>query len=278
LIGGRSVVLTKSCLAFYRYDINEEYFKLIRSRYSFLDGRSLFLKSLTLANLDEDPAEEIIITGDDLVNQRIVDNRGWLLILKVRDDWLELDKAIRVNGNFAFQSLRTGCVTGNGTPEIISPLYRAANDMWNTFIVGWNAQRDQIIERKVFNTDSYRERIIHLDVGNVTPHPGEEIVIGHHTPDELRFYHWNGEALIEGPLYPLQYRRASITNIYVVDADQRQDSQGEVLVCGMGWGDERPSGQFYMEIFGYNDGFYSKWRKLGGEVGMIGASYAAINR
>jgi hypothetical protein len=152
--------------------------------------------------------------------------------------------------------------------------------MWNTFIIGWNPQGEKAFEHQVFYKEDYHNKVIHLAVGNLTPHPGDEIVIGHHYPDELRLYSWNGASLTTGPLYPLGHKHIAITNVYIVDADQGSDSSGEVVICGTGYEEEAPesSGRFYLEVLGYNEGFFSKWRKLGGDVGMIRVSYAAINK
>jgi hypothetical protein len=280
LPGNEVILQTATGLGVFRYDKVVDEFRLLRSRNRFMDDKKLFLKSVAVANIDEDPAEEIILVGDELTDQGTAINKGWLIIFKVREGWPEIHKAVPIDGNFAFQSLRVGDVIAGGSPEIVSPIYRNANDMWNSYIIIWNAQGEKVNEQLVFNKEDYQYKVVHLDVGNLTPHPGDEIVLGHNSPSELRLYSWNGSGLIAGPSYSLGHKYATTTNLYIVDADQRPDSYGDVVVCGASYDEVRPgqSGKFYLEVFGYNDGFVSKWSKIGGDAGMIRASYAAINK
>ena len=117
----------------------------------------------------------------------------------------------------------------------------------------------------------------HLDVGDLTSNVGEEIILGHHVPDELIYYYWDGTKLVEGSRFALTHRHVSLSNIYIVDTDDEPDSLGKVIACGSGF-EVGGTGQFYLEVLGFSQGFFSKWFRFGGERNEIKVSYAALGK
>jgi hypothetical protein len=273
--GDEIVLATMTCLSVFKYYPEKDELKLFRSRYSFLEDVTLFLKSVTVADIDNDNKEEILIAADEQTDQGLVENKGWILILKVQDDELIIIQSIQVNANLAFQSLRMGDVIPGGKKEIISSAYRKSSGMWNSYIMGWDEEGRKKIEKQVYYKGDYQQKEIHLDMGNLIQGAGEEILIGHHNPDELIYYGWDGKNLAELSRFPLDFRVA-VTNVFVIDSESSSDSSSEVIVCGT-WefGDE---GHFYLELLGFEQDLYSKWRYLGGKKGDMRVSYAAVGK
>jgi len=273
--GNEIVLITQNCLAIFKYDPKEDRLKLVRSRYSLLEGRSLFIKSVVVENIDDDEIDEIIIAADHWTGTGMVVNKGYIFLLKVQDDWPRIYRTIGTGANLSYQSLRIGDVIPGGGKEIISPGYRKESDVWNTFILGWNSSGEKVIDRPVYDFGQLQSRMVHLDVGDLDGNPGDEVIIGHHAPDELIAYFWNGSDLIEGTRYPLD-AKVALSNVYIVNSKDKSDALSEVIVCG-GYGRASdPAGNFYLEILGFNDGFFSKWKRTGGEKGELNVSYAAL--
>lgn len=187
--GNEIILITRSNLGIFKYDQEEGEVRLLRSRQSFFEDRSLFFKSLAVGNIDDDDTEEIIVSADEWKNNEIVDNGGYVLIFKYIDNYPELVKQIRVHGNCSFQSIRLGDVNPQGDLEIITPVYRKIDEAWNTFIVGWDSQGNQIFGKSIYTRGDYQYQIVNLDVGDLLPGLGEEIIVANQAPDELILYH-----------------------------------------------------------------------------------------
>jgi hypothetical protein len=273
--GNEVILITKHSLGIFKYIPEEDEFRLLRSRYSFLEDTDLLLKSLALANVDDDPQDEIIVAADEWKDERTPFNKGWLLIFKVRDGWPELERSIPVDANFAFQSLRIGDVIAGGQLEIICPGYRMASDISNTFIMGWSPSGEKLIDRQIYEMGDSQLELVHLDVGNISPDPGDEVVIALHSPDELVSFRWNGSNLIEtSSRFPLDARVAPL-NIFIKDAPPGRNSLSEIIVIGSSTIEGVP-GHFYLEVLDFNDGFISRWQRMGGIDGERRVSYAGF--
>ncbi|MFC2142189.1 hypothetical protein ACFLR7_04570 [Acidobacteriota bacterium] len=275
--GNEIVLINKEGLGIIKYMPEEDEFRLLGSRYAFLKDKELVLKSMEVINIDEDPNEEIIIAADEWEDERRPPNKGWILIFKVREGWPEIVKSIAVDAQLGFQSLRVGDVIPGKGLEILSPAYRNDSDLWTSYIMGWNIEGEKLISRLIYEKGDPERELAHLDIGDMSPEPGEEIVIALHSPNELLCLKWNGQNLVECcPRYPLDYR-VSPFNIFVKEAPPGRDSPGQVVVLGgsvMGDG----QGDFYLEILDYRNGFFSKWKRMGGAKGEWQATYAAFGR
>jgi len=237
----------------------------------------MFLKSIVACNIDDDEAEEILVAADELDELGTGFNKGWILIFKVQDNWPHIYKSIQVDANLAYQSLRVGDVIEGGYPEIITSAYRLNHDIWNTLILGWDTEGEKLFEKRLYDRGDYEWRLAHLDVGNLTSNAGEEIIVGHHVPDELIYYYWDGTKLKEGSRFALSHQHFALSNVYIADTDDEPDSLGKVIACGAGF-EGGGTGQFYLEVLGFNQGFFSKWLRLGGEREEIKVDYAALGR
>jgi hypothetical protein len=273
--GNEIVMLTAHGMGIFRYVPEDDEFKLMRSRSSFLNGKDLLMKSLVLANIDDDPLQEVIIAADEWENERTPWNKGWILICKVREGRTEIVRSIQVNANFAFHSLRIGDVVADGVPEIVAPGFRNNSDIWNSYIMAWTPDGEQIIDRQVYEKGDFEVNLIHIDVGELSPEPGEEIVVGLHNLDELACYSWNGSNLVEiCQRFPLDYR-VGLMNVLVKEAPEGRDSPAEIIVWGGSRLEDQP-GRFYLEILDFHDGFVSTWKRLGGERGELPVSDAGF--
>lgn len=274
--GNEIILITKNSLAVFQYDETNDELKLLRSRYSFFEEIPLFLKSVTVGNIDSDEAEEIIVAADEKDGEGTALNKGWLLIFKFKESWPQLIQSFQVDANFAFHSLRLGDIIPGGKPEIISAAYRNYTEFWNSFILGWSSEGEKIFDTPIYEKEYPAKRIIHLDVGNLTPDGGEDILVIHHVPDELIQYYWDGWKLVEGSRMVLGIY-AGMTKVFVKDSNHESDSPGEVIVCGTTDADTS-LGKFYLEVFDYNREFLLSWRRIGGEKGDLRVYHAGFGK
>ncbi|MFC2160961.1 hypothetical protein ACFLRX_04845 [Acidobacteriota bacterium] len=275
--GNEIILITQTYLAIFKYDTEEEKLKLVRSRDTILGDTPLFIKSVVVENIDDDPAEEIIVAADQWTGTGMVVNKGYIFILKMQDDWPTLIRTISSDANLSYQSLRIGDVIPGGRKEILSPGYRKESDLWNTHILGWDSKGNKVIDRPVYSSGHIRSRIIHLDVGNLDGIQGDEVILGHHAPDELICYFWDGDNLTEGSSFPLDLKVA-LTNVYITKPRKTSDTPGEVILCGAYAKQSDDDGRFYLEVLGYNEEFFSKWKHSGGDYTESFVSYAAMGR
>ena len=275
--GQEVLMITKHGLGVFKYMPDEKEIRLLSSRYSFIKGTDLVLKSMEVANIDDDPLDEIIIAADEWENEETVWNKGWILILKVHEGWPEIERAIPTDANFAFQSLKSGDVINGGKPEIISPGYRNSSDIWNTYIMAWDEQGKMVIDRPIYGKGDLQVKLIHLDVGDISPDLGEEVVVGLHDPNELICFSWNGTNLVEKcSRFPID-DKVVLMNVAINETGRGKDSLHEIIA----WGGNRVEGQkgrFYLEVFDYYEGFITKWKRLGGDLNDMRVSYAGFVR
>jgi hypothetical protein len=136
-----------------------------------------------------------------------------------------------VDANCSFQSLRVGDVVKGGTPEIITPVYRKTGDAWNTYVMGWKTDGQLIFNKPVYTRGDCQYQIIQLDVGDILPESGEEIIVANQAPDELILYYWDGTRLLESTHFPID-PYVALTKVYISDSGCGSDSGAEIIACG----------------------------------------------
>lgn len=268
------VLGTIHSISVFKYDQKEKEFKLLASRKLYVDTHPIFLKSISLADIDEDDAQEILVAADEWKGQEASINSGWLLIMKVRNSEFEVIDTIAVDASFVFQSLRTGDVIPGGTREIVALCYRKSSGMWNSFVLIWNAKEKKFYNSAIENKEADQQPKAHLDVGNLLPYEGDEIVLGTQEPPELRVYSLSGITLREDYRMHLD-KRVSMTNVFIEHKQVQKDAIARIIACGASGG-RGEAGKFYLELFHFRDGFSSKWRRMFGEKEELRVSYAAF--
>lgn len=272
--GNEVVLMTCNGLGILRYDEDLEEFKLMKARYSFLEDSRLIMKSLVVQNIDDDESNEILIAADRWTDDGLEPNKGWVLIFKVEDGWPQLVKSIEVDANLQYQSLRVGDVIQGEYPEIVTPGYRNHNDLWNSYIIGWNSQGEKVFDIPVYLQGDFQYRAIHLAVGDIAPSQGCEVVVGDHDIEGLKYFCWDGSKLVEGSKYPVAENFAP-TNVFISEGDKGRDSKGDVVTCGFTT-DRKYAGRFYLGVFDFDQGFFPKWERIGGDKGDMRVSYVAV--
>ncbi len=234
-------------------------FEIVGQRSSFIDGRSLSLRSVTVANIDGDPFNEILVSATD----RGEENLGYLLIFQdagLDEEFIQINMSARLSD----QSLRVGNLDGEGYPEIVSTGFRQNGDLYQPFLFVWkyNGGWGLIVEKSIWPETS-NWPWVHAAVGELSPSsPGEEIVLVTSNPDQVILYALasTGDRLDEVWTLTLDYFSVTINNVIVANSDN--DEANEIIISG-GGRRGRNSGTFYLEVFD-SDGS-REWDLLGGE-------------
>ena len=277
--GSEIVLITRSSLGIFKYDKDKEEIRLLRSQSSFVDGTALFLKSVTVADIDPDPGEEIIVSADEWKDFETVKNSGWILILKFRENHLNLVRSIRVDANLSHQSLRTGNILRAGSREIVTPAYRNIGGAWNTYVLGWDATGNKLFDKPVYTRGDYQYQIVQLDVGDILPDFGDEILLANQAPDELILYYWDGDKLVESTHFPLD-PWVALTKVFI-SRNNGPENTKEIIACGGNFSPTKPgnSGDFYLEVISFeNSEFISKWQRNWGEKRELRVSYGGFGK
>ena len=276
--GNEIVLITYHWLAVFYYNRDAQELKLIKKTDSFIAGKTLILMSVTTADIDEDPEEEILVSTRELGDSGIVENQGNVFIFL--DSSLETPDKIDINAYLSDQSLRVGNLDSDIDLEICSTGYvKKNNGYFQAFIFVWDYNGQWILHpHEIFSYDLDDWPWVHLDVGDVRGDPLiDEIVVGSSNPDYLALYNYYASEPFacldwinpEGSSYSV-----IINNVYIADADG--DNQGIIIASGGGRTSERKSGSFYLEVF--NENLETKWRRVGGKSGEYSIWYAAVGK
>ena len=152
--------------------------------------------------------------------------------------------------------------------------------MYNAYILGWDASGNKIFDKQIFPLDKVQTWYVHLDVGNLSHKPGDEIVITDDVFGGLIDFYWNGRDLVQGLRFPI-YADVAFTNVFISGMDSSSDSKAEVLVCGrLCKRAEVKDGEggFYLEVLGFDNGFFSKWRRIAGNSEEKTVAYGAFGK
>jgi hypothetical protein len=272
--GNEIVLATAHSLSVFRYDPKAEQIRLICMKEFSLDHANPLLRSLCLADIDDDGVKEILATANEGEEGDIIENRAWLFVLKLTGDHLQVQKEIPLSGNTSTHALQIGSLIPGGKKEVVFPLYKKEKDLWYTSIVGWNPDAGFVFERAVDDQGSEHESTIYLDVGDLDPgHSGDAIVVARQDPNELLSYSWDKSMLVAGPKYRLDHR-IRVNGLQI--GGYRRDPKGisSVLIYGIKESDGQ-QGRFYLERVIYAGGFLPGWLRVGGERMELPVSFAA---
>jgi len=268
------VLVTAHALSVFRYDPAVGEFKLVCSKDSFPENVRPLFRSLRLVDADNDGKPEILATANEGEEANVTENKGWLFVLGMKNNRLEVRQVVPLPGISSVHSLREGDIIPGGPKEIIFPLCKKEKGLWFSSIVGWNATGGFVFEKSIDELGSSRASMVFLDVGDlISANPGDEIVVARHDPNELLAYTWDGANLAAGPKYPLDHR-LRISGVQVGGSKKDPRRQASVLVYG-GSDEEDHAGRFYLERVNFTGGFYQGWRRSGGENGELPISFAS---
>ena len=268
--GDEIVVMTLNKIGVFKYNQNKDEIELLASRDRFLDDHNLSLRALAVANLDDDSQSEILISANEIVNEKGVNNRGWILVFKLEDNWPRLVNTIEADANVSSFSLRGGNIRGSDHQEIFAVGFRLLDDLHYSYVLGWDAEGTKFLDHKLYETGSPNAQYLCLDVGEVLAEGLDEVIVASNEPDEISLYSWDGDELEREGRHPLPHQNIFVTNVYISDVDFDSSSRNNILVCG-----GKETGGFYLEVFGFEQDFASKWLRISQDEEEYAIRYAA---
>jgi hypothetical protein len=275
---GREIVLvTAHSLSSFRYDPSDGKIRMIATRTSFLEGSQAYFRSVTLSDIDGDGTDEILATANEGQEGEEVENRGWLFIVGQEGEDLAVKQAIPTGAVTFPHALRVGDVIPGGLKEAVFPLLRKESGLWLESVGIWRFLDRSLMEVPLDESGSTRKKRVVLDVGDlVSINQSDEIIVGRHDPNELVIYSWDGAKVAAGPRYALDHR-VRLNGVDIFGGNGSRPRQGGILAYGGSDSDDL-SGRTYIELIEFDDGYASRWRRLGGEKGDLPITYAAVGQ
>jgi len=268
--GDEIVVMTLNKIGVFKYNQKKDEIELLAGRDRFLKDHSLSFRALACANIDDDPQNEILVSANEIVNEKGVDNKGWILVFKLENNWPRLIRTIETDANVSSFSLNGGNIRGSVHQEIFTVGFRLLDDLHYAYVLGWDAEGKKILDHKLYETGSPNAQYICLDVGEVLGGGEDEVIVACNEPDEMLLYSWDGEDLVRVARHPLPHQNIFVTNVYVSDVNNGSKSINDILVCG-----GKETGGFYLEVFGFEQNFVSKWLRISQDEEEYAIRYAA---
>jgi hypothetical protein len=274
--GQEIVVMTAGGLGIYKYAKDGSEFRLISSRYDFIDNVKVYLQSLCLADINEDGHDEIVLTVNEWADNGIAINKGTVQFFSFRNGLISLIKSIQIDASFSYTTLRVGDLTPEIGLEILTVGNRKVADMmYLPVILGWDRTGKKIIDHPIIPEPQRGTSSYQIDIGDVAPFPGKEIVVGTYGPDELIILNWDGDKLVERIRYSLP-NKTFINCLKIIDRDEYGLGESRIVVCGSGRSEEEGSGRFYLEVFSFLDDLKSQWIRIGGGKKERAVRYISI--
>jgi hypothetical protein len=248
---------------------------LVCTRDAFVDNALPLFRSVVLADVDNDGGAEILAIANEGEEGNIAENKSWLFIFGMKDDWPEIRRVIPFTASTSVHSLRTGDIVPGGGKEVVFPVYKKEGEIRTASLLGWNLADGVVFEHPLDNPGSNRRRAVFLDAGElVDTNQGEEIVVAKDNPNELITYSWDGAQLKMGPKYSIGHA-ARINGVQIRSLARGKKQQARILVYGSAEVENQP-GHSYLELINFNDGFAPEWLRLGGEKKDRPVTYASF--
>lgn len=273
--GNEIVLATAHSLSVFRYDPSLGEIRLVATQTSFLEDAQALFRSVVIGDIDNDGASEILATANEITGGEEAADKGWLMILKWKDEGFGLSQLIPLNGTTSQHSLRIGNVVPGGEKEVVFPLYRTNGGNQRAFLVIWRNNDGLIYDRVLDGPGSRPGGAVFLDVGDLmTESEGDEIVLAREDPNELATYFWDGFRMSAGPKYPVDHR-VHMGGIRIRGPSLKPAKPAAVLVHGAADIKDQ-AGRTYLELLRFTNGFFSEWLRMGGAKGDLPVTYAAV--
>lgn len=281
------IVITGHWLTIYTYDSQAVYaynnskgvLKKIAEFKPNVAKNPIRLKSVTVANVDEQRGKEIIISANQERREDYgygfygwyADKSGYIFIHNFRNGTLELLSHLSVVAFLTNQSIRTGDLDNDGALELCSSGYKQAGDLLQGYLFIWDHNSEWELHEipigvpENLGVNYHRETNApwnHIDVGELNSnHPGDEIVIALQNQMLVTLCYWKGgkELTTINNVTLYEYFYVRIDSISIADSDG--DIKNDIIVSGTGKSNPN-SGRFYLEIF--DQDLIRKWYRLGG--------------
>lgn len=249
------VMITAHSLVVYKFLENS--FKIVSSRNSFVEGRTLLLRSLVVRDIDGDGVNEVLVSAHD----EEMYYEGYLLMFK--GVMLEPVDVAYVDASLSID-LCVGDLDDHGHMEICSTGTRQVGDRYRvyTFVWKYEGTLELIVEHLAMESSDWMIRS--LTVGELRgEYPGEEIIAAtllEPSVSQLTMYSLDSKSIDGTLIYELVERkreilhfdplRVSINHLYIGDPDA--DGQDEIIACGGNF-------NFYLEVLDVN--LNSEWQR-----------------
>ncbi len=269
--GNEILLATAHALSVFKYDAQARALRLVFTGGAFVPEARLLMRSVAVGDVDGDGRNEVLATAQEGEEGAELPGNGWLLVLRWQGNGFRTAQAERLPGTTSVRALKLGDVVPGGTTEAVVACYKIDKGVRYGYVAGWSFGRGIIFEKLIDEVGPGQYGGIFLDVGDLSPKPGEEIVIARNNPQEIISLFWDGNALVAGPKYGLdQYAR--VNNIKI-GSPRVKGSYSSVLVNGTGdW--EGQLGKFYLAVISFDDGFFPEWIRVGGAKEDLRVSYA----
>jgi hypothetical protein len=261
-IPGKEIVITSGDrIAIFKYDGETNQVQLIAAREEIIEGARLNLWSVAIDRSSESEKAQIYVSAY-LVGRAEI---SFLLILEMWNDWPVLKRVVQSDTWTVSNPLCIGDVIDGGDREIITARTRRRGDWDNAYILGWNLKGDQLFDFQLYEPQMTRPQFLpipRMAVGDLTPHPGDEIIITtnlKNQPCELIVYRIEELSLLELSRHRFDIPGSRIRQVFVANLDD--DAANEIIIEG--YCSSGPKGPicFFLEVFDYDGSLSSIWRK-----------------
>lgn len=276
--GEKEILLTnKYNLMIFKYNREQDRLLLWSSRKGLPNLYMQFVSVAVIQGDDNTPLR-IYLAANESDKSEVLENKGWILICEMKDDYPLLIDSFPVDATFEPGTLRSGNVLGEDTHDLYAIVKRKKGEFYYPFLAGWNREGEQIAEIPLEGTDSPRSLPILLDVGDIDGGGLEEIIICANDPDTLILFSGENGKLEEASRFTFAHEDIAINTIFIANTDDSPDSLNELVVGGACLNVENRMSGFYLEIFGFSPDFHSEWLCKNREIEESPVQYAAFGK
>jgi hypothetical protein len=271
--GNEIVLLTAHALSVFRYDEKAGEIRLVSTLRSFVEGVNTLMRSAVIADIDGDGRNEILATAHEGEEGAETPGKAWLILIRWQGGGPSVSRIESLPGLTSVRSLKIGDVVPGGSKEAAVACYRVRKGIRYGYITIWSFDKGFLGEKLIDEVGEGQYGSLFVAVGDLSPDPGDEVLVARNNPNEIISLFWRGQSLAPGPKMGLD-ARARINNIQI-GRTAKAGFHSNVLVSGTGdW--EGQLGKSFIELINFSDNFMPEWIRTGGENGDLRVSYAVI--